>query len=144
MSAFLLDTNVVSELTRPAPDVGVTQWLDCVDESLLYLSVLTLGEIRKGIAILSPGKRRAELESWLASELTPRFAGRILPIDEGIADRWGQLVGEAQLDGVHMPVIDSLLAASALEHNMTIISRNARDFRARGLAVFNPWERPGI
>jgi predicted nucleic acid-binding protein len=139
MSGFLLDTNIVSEMTRPEPDSRVVQWLDAVDESLLYLSVLTLGEIRKGLALLTSGRRRSVLEAWLDTELAVRFAGRVLTIDAAVADRWGRLAGEAQAGGTPLPVIDGLLAATALQYNLTVVSRNVRDFAAQGLASFNPW-----
>jgi predicted nucleic acid-binding protein len=89
MSGFLLDTNIISEAVRPRPEPLVLEWLEAADESLLYLSVLTLGEIRKGLAILPQSKRRTQLETWLEVELRARFSGRILPIDAGVSDRWG-------------------------------------------------------
>jgi len=141
VSGFLLDTNVLSELTRPEPDAYVVEWLDSVDESLLYLSVLTIGEIRKGITALKSGRRRSLLEAWLDTELTARFAGRMLPIDYFVADRWGRLTAEAQGRGAPMPVVDGLLAATALHHHLTIVSRNVRDFAVNGLTSLNPWEK---
>jgi toxin FitB len=125
MSGFLLDTNIVSEMTRPEPDSRVVQWLDAVDESLLYLSVLTLGEIRKGLALLTSGRRRSVPEAWLDAELAVRFAGRVVTIDAAVADRWRRLGGEeAQARGTPLPVIDGLLAATALQYNLTVVSRN--------------------
>ena len=140
MSGFLLDTNVISELTRAKPNQRVAEWLEAVDEALLYFSVLTLGEIRKGVAMLAPSPRRTLLEAWLGTELVTRFAGRVLPIDGIIADRWGLLAGQAQAKGTPLAVIDGLLAATALHHNLSIVTRNARDFAGTGVAVFNPWE----
>ena len=140
MSGYLLDTNVISELTRPDPNVQVTRWLDSVEESLLYLSVLTLGEIRQGLTVLTSGRRRSTLEAWLDAELMSRFAGRVLPIDSSVADRWGRIAGDAQRRGTPLPVIDGLLAATALHHNLAVVSRNVRDFALPGLASFNPWE----
>jgi predicted nucleic acid-binding protein len=140
MSGFLLDTNVLSELTRPRPDTQVAQWLDSVDESQLYLSVLTLGEVRKGLTVQTSGRRRSVLESWLGNALAVRFAGRILPIDGPIADRWGRLAGEAQARGTPMSIIDGLLAATALQYDLTVVSRNIRDFALPGLVSFNPWD----
>jgi toxin FitB len=139
MSGFLLDTNVISELTRPTPNSRVTQWLDSVDESLLYLSVLTLGEIRKGLTTLQSGQRRARIESWLTAELATRFAGRLLSIDAAVADHWGQLAGDAQRQGTPLPVIDGLLAATALHHHLTMVTRNVRDFAGRNIRSFDPW-----
>ena len=113
MSGFLLDTNVISEVVRPRPEPLVLEWLEAVDESLLYLSVLTLGEIRKGLAMLSQSKRRTQLETWLEVELRARFSGRILPIDAGVSDRWGLLAAEATSRGKTLARIDALLAATA-------------------------------
>jgi len=95
LSGFLLDTNVISELVKAKPEPGVTRWIEATDENLLYLSVLTMGEIRRGIAALPQASRRARLEAWLEASLRIRFGGRILPIDEGIADRWGRITAEA-------------------------------------------------
>src|ERR1700722_19895912 len=117
MSGYLLDTNVVSEIVRPKPEQPVVEWIESTDEATLYLSVLTLGEIRKGLAGLTSGKRRTLLEVWLEVDLQARFAGRILPIDAAIADRWGFMASEAKRIGKALPVIDGLLAATALHHN---------------------------
>ena len=140
MSGYLLDTNCISEIVGPKPDPRVTEWMEATDEGLLYLSVLTLGEIRKGIAGIAPGKRRTHLETWLEVDLRARFSGRIVPIDSGIADRWGLLASEAKRKGHALSVIDGLLAASALQHNLTVVSRNAADFTATQVQVLNPWE----
>jgi toxin FitB len=138
MSGYLLDTNVVSEIVRPKPEPPVVEWMESTDETMLYLSVLTLGEIRKGVAGLTGGKRRTLLEVWLDVDLPTRFAGRILPIDAAIADRWGSIASEAKRKGRALPVIDGLLAATALHHNLTVVSRNANDFPHA--QVLNPWE----
>ena len=140
MSGFLLDTNCISELVRPKPDPRVTEWMEAADEGLLYLSVLTLGEIRKGVAGLAQGKRRTNLETWLEVELQARFFGRILSIDGAIADRWGVLASESKRKGKALSVIDGLLAATALHHNLTVVSRNANVFIATQVQVLNPWE----
>jgi predicted nucleic acid-binding protein len=110
------------------------------DESLLYLSVLTLGEIRKGVACLPQSRRRSQLEAWLEQDLQVRFAGRILPIDAAVADRWGLLAAEAKRKGQTISSIDGLLAATAMQHNLTIVSRNVSDFANTHAAVLNPWE----
>ena len=139
MSGFLLDTNVISELVRARPEPRVTAWIEATNESLLYLSVLTLGEIRKGIASLRSSPRRVVLEAWLASDLALRFANRILPVDESVADRWGRLAAEPAVEGSPLSVIDGLLAATALHHNLTLVSRNVKDFATAGVPLFNPW-----
>ena len=140
MSGFLLDTNCVSELIRPKPEPRVMEWMEAADEAMLYLSVLTMGEIRKGAAGLAQSKRRTHVETWLQVELQARFAGRILPIDAAIADRWGFVAAEAKRKGKPLSVIDGLLAATALQHNLTVVSRNARDFTSTQVPVLNPWE----
>jgi predicted nucleic acid-binding protein len=140
MSGYLLDTNCVSELVRPNPEPRVIEWVDSTDEAMLYLSVLTLGEIRKGLAALPQGKRRTRLETWLDVDLQTRFEGRIVPIDSGVADLWGSIAAQSKQKGKALPVIDGLLAATALRHNLTVVSRNARDFEQSQVRVLNPWQ----
>jgi toxin FitB len=139
MSGFLLDTNVLSELIRPKPDGNVLRWIEETDESIVFLSVLTLGEIRNGIARLRPGSRRGRLESWLQVDLRSRFQGRILPIHEAIADRWGTISATAAAKGKPLPVVDALLAATALHHNLTLVTRNTADVAGTGASTMNPW-----
>jgi toxin FitB len=139
VSGFLLDTNVISELVKPRPEASVTAWVEDTDESLLYLSVLTLGEIRRGIAALPQSRRRATLEAWLDKDLRARFEDRILVIDPEVADRWGLLTAAARNSGIVLPVIDGLLAATALEHNLTLVTRDTGQIPSMGVAVFNPW-----
>jgi|SRR5579863_2929128 len=140
MSRFLLDTNCISELVRSQPEPRVLDWMEAADESLLYLSILTLGEIRKGVAGVQQGKRRTKLETWLELDLQARFSGRILPIDALIADRWGALAAAAKRKGRPLSAIDGLLAATALHHNLTIVSRNVSDFAITQALTLNPWE----
>ena len=139
MSGFLLDTNCISEAVSPKPDANVEKWVRAADQSLLYLSVLTLGEIRKGLAGLAPGRRRTQLESWLEIELQGRFSGRILPIDAAIADRWGLVAAEARRKGKPLSTVDGLLAATALHHNLTLVTRNVADFMGIFVSLVNPW-----
>ncbi|MCU1273855.1 MAG: PilT protein domain protein [Bryobacterales bacterium] len=140
MSGFLLDTNCISELVRPKPEPRVMEWIEAADEGMLYLSVLTFGEIRKGLAALPQGKRRTHLETWLEVDLQTRFTGRIMPIDVAIADRWGLIAAEAKKKGKTLSVIDGLLAATALHYNLTVVSRNTSDFTSAHLQVLNPWK----
>jgi predicted nucleic acid-binding protein len=123
MRGFLLDTNCISELIRSNPEPRVMDWMRAADESLLFLSVLTLGEIRKGAAILPQSKRRTYLESWLEFDLQVRFSGRILAIDNAVADRWGWLTAEAERKGRSLAAVDGLLAATALHYNLTVVSK---------------------
>ena len=140
MSGFLLDTNCISELVRSKPEPRVLEWMEAADESLLYLSVLTLGEIRKGVAGLPQSRRRSHLEAWLELDLHARFSGRILSIDAPIADRCGLLAAEAKRKGKPLPAVDGLLAATAIHHNLTIVSRNLSDFASTQASLLNPWE----
>jgi toxin FitB len=140
MSGFLLDTNCISELVRPKPEPRVLEWMEAADETMLSLSVLTMGEIRKGLAGLAQGKRRTLLETWLEVELQARFAGRIVPIDAAVANRWGQLAADAKRVGKPLSIIDGLLAATALHHDLTVVSRNTSDFTNTHVQVLNPWE----
>lgn len=139
MNGFLLDTNCISEVVRARPEPHVLEWLETVDECMLYLSVLTLGEIRKGVAVLPQGKRRTQLETWLEVELGARFSARILPIDAAVADRWGLLAAEAKRRGRVLSTIDALLAATALHFNLTLVSRNVGDFALTSVPTLNPW-----
>jgi toxin FitB len=139
VSGFLLDTNVISELVRLRPNPTVTRWVDATEESLFYLSVLTLGEIRKGIASLPDASRRVSLETWLDHDLVLRFAGRILVIDQAVADRWGRIAAKALAGKSPLPVIDGLLAATAMQHNLTLVTRNTKDVAGTDVALFNPW-----
>ena len=139
MTAFLLDTNVISELIKPKPEPKVATWIDDTDEELLFLSVLTLGEIRKGVVLLPRSARRVALEAWLGKELPLRFFGRTLFIDQVVADRWGHLSGLTSARGIHVGVIDGLLAATAIQHNLTLVTRNTKDVAATGVTLFNPW-----
>jgi toxin FitB len=139
MTGFLVDTNVLSELTRPKSDPQVEKWLNNANDEQLFLSVISLGEILKGITILPEGKRRHQLQQWVAETLRPWFDGRILPVSERIAERWGILAGECQLKGRGLTIADGLIAATALEHDFTVVTRNVRDFADLGIGVFNPW-----
>jgi predicted nucleic acid-binding protein len=134
--SYLIDTNVLSELRRKAPDARVLQWFAQRPAGTLYLSVLTLGEIRKGIESLADPARRLALLDWLETELPAFFMGRILPVDAPVADRWGRLVAQA---GRPLPAIDSLLAATATQHGLTLVTRNVRDVAPLGVALINPW-----
>ena len=113
-------------------------WVAATDEDLFYLSVLSFGEIRKGIASLKDASRRVRLETWLDSDLVLRFAGRILPVDQAVADRWGRFAAQAGPKSP-LPVIDGLLAATALHHNLTLVTRNTKDVAGTGVPLFNPW-----
>lgn len=135
--SYLLDTNVLSELRRRVPDPAVVAWVEGRPASTFFVSVLTLGEIRKGIESLADERRRLRLLDWLEADVPAFFAGRILAIDLPIADRWGRLLAQA---GRPIPAIDSLLAATALQHGLRLVTRNVRDFAFPGLEIINPWQ----
>ncbi len=140
MSGFLLDTNILSELVRSLPEPKVTAWVAAQDLDSLFLSAVSFGELRKGITIMSQGKRRAELEAWLKTDLFNLFSGRILPMTQSVAERWGVLEGQRQLMGRPLNVPDAQIAATALEHALTLVTRNVRDFEGLGVTILNPWK----
>ncbi len=136
-TGWLVDTNVISELRRRDPDANVRAWFAQRPATELYLSVLTLGEIRKGVEALTDSGRRTVLREWLERELPVFFADRLLPIDAGVAHQWGQLLAKA---GRSLPAIDSLLAATALHHNLVLVTRNLKDVAGLPVKVLNPWD----
>jgi predicted nucleic acid-binding protein len=135
VSGFLLDANIPSEFRNPQPEPRVVQWVDSVAEDSVFISVV----IRKGCELLDPGKRRKELERWLEAEVREWFAGRILPVTDAIAERWGRLEAHRQRLGQPLNTADGQIAATALEHGLTLVTRNVSDFRDLGVVVFNPW-----
>ena len=134
--SYLLDTNILSELRRKAPNAGVVEWCSRRPTSTLFLSVLTLGELRKGVERLVDEPRRTRLVDWLEGEVPACFSGRVLDIDAAVADCWGRLLAKA---GRPLPAVDSLLAATAIHHELSLVTRNSRDFELPGLTVINPW-----
>ena len=139
-SGYLLDTNIVSELMKRRPNRRVAEWIDDTPEELMYLSVITIGELRKGIDLLDhDDPRRAALQSWLDHDLRIRFAGRLLPFDEHVAERWGHLEAVARRRRLTLSTIDALLAATALHHALTLVTRNTGDVEPTGVPTFNPW-----
>ncbi len=138
--SLLLDTNILSEGIKPAPDPRVELWLHQVDEDLAFISVVTLAELRRGAERLPPGRRRRRLEDWISSDVTLRFEGRILRISEEIADHWGRLVARSESIGRRIGVMDGFLAATAVRHDLTLVTRNVTDFAPLGVPIINPWE----
>jgi toxin FitB len=140
MSGFLLDTNIPSELTRPMPDSRVRDWDAAQDNASLHLSVVSIGELRRGFTLLPHSRRRLRLEQWFEQYLIPLFADRILPVTQSVGNRWGVLGGECQLRGTPLNTADGMIAATALEHDLTVVTRNVKDFAGLGVMVFNPWD----
>ncbi len=136
---FLLDTCLLSELYKADPDPGVADWITGLEEQRLYVSVLSLGEIQKGIAKLNDGKRKRDIQTWLDQDLYRRFQGHILTLDQELALEWGILTGVSERRGRPLPVIDSLLAATAVAKNLTIVTRNVSDFETLPVTTLNPW-----
>lgn len=136
--SWLLDTNVVSEWTKPQPDTGVREWIAACDEGSLFLSAITIGEIWFGIEKLTAGPKRRSLELFVAS-LADRFEGRILPIDHAVAARWGIIARRARSAGRASEVADGLIAATALSHDLVVVTRNTGHFTAFGVASHDPW-----
>ena len=134
--SYLLDTNVISELVRPKPAKAVLAWFENIPSEALHISVLTLGEIRKGVEQMPDGARREKLRLWIEHDLADWFETRILPVDIQVADRWGRLIAQM---GRPVPSIDSLLAATALHHELRLVTRNQKDFDYPGLEIINPW-----
>lgn len=137
--SILLDTNVVSELVRKQPDNKVVSWIESHDESSLYLSVITLGELVKGITKLRDDTRVKRLERWVYHDLVHRFEGRILSVDASVMVSWGRIQGHAARDNFTLPIMDSMIAATAIEHNMIVATRNTEDLIRCGADVINPW-----
>lgn len=137
---FLLDTSVLSEGQKPRPDPIVSAWLKVRSPQDIFLSVITVGEIQRGAASRAPGELANKLAAWLADEVLPRFAERILPIDVPTALVWGELVGSRLRAGRPVSVADSLIAATAAWHRLTVVTRNVDDFVACGVPVLNPWD----
>ena len=135
---FLLDTNVVSEWVKPRPDPNVIAWLANADEDRVFLSVVTIAELRMGIERLAAGARRARLDEWLTHELLPRFDQRIVPIDESVADTCGRLMAQGVALGTPIAAMDALIAATSRTRKMTLVTRNVSDFGAF-VDVLNPW-----
>ncbi len=137
---YLLDTCVVSELVAKRPNPSVLAWVDSLDPDSMFLSVITIGEIRKGIEKLNDQKRKSALEVWLKDELLVRFSGRILPIGTDVMLMWGKTVGSLELKGKKMSAIDSLIAAVALQGDLCLATRNEADFQHSGVKMINPWK----
>ena len=139
--SFLLDTNVISEGAKPRPDAGVMDWLASIDEEQLYLSIVSLAELRHGVERLDAGRRKTALDLWLTEQLPLRFDDRLLPVDAETADAWGRIVAASQAIGRPIGAMDAFIAATAGQHQLTLVTRNIADFEATGIRLFNPWSQ---
>jgi len=137
--SYLLDTNVVSESEQAKPNASVMEWLSARDESDVYLSALTVGEIRRGIEMLETGKKKTHLRNWLEG-IRVTFAGHILPITELTFAVWGAMFAAFEKQGLRRPIFDSLLEATAIEHDLILVTRNVKNFGSSSVTIFNPWD----
>lgn len=137
--SFLLDTNVVSEWVKPRPNRGMLSWLNECDEDRIFVSVVTVAELRHGVERLPSGARRNRLHDWLSEELPTRFEGRLLGVDAHVANIWGLFMTLMQASGRSINVMDACIAAIAKHHRLTLVTRNVRDFEMLKIAVVNPW-----
>ena len=137
---YLLDTCVISELVSKHPNPKVVEYVDSLDLEDVYLSVITIGEIVKGVEKLSKSRRKKDLQAWLKDDLLVRFEGNIVALDTDVLIEWGALTARLESEGKTMPAIDSLIAATAPAKKMTLVTRNVSDFEATTVDILNPWE----
>lgn len=136
---LLLDTNVLSEVTKPSPDEGVLRWLHGLDEDRTFISIVSIAEIRRGVALMDSGRKRDALGEWLAHDLPQRFENRIIPVEGAVALAWGDLMALAKRSGRRLASMDGLIAATAVAHQLTLATRNTKDFDGFGVDIINPW-----
>lgn len=136
---LVLDTNVLSEVTKSRPEARVLKWLNELDEDRSFISVVSIAEIRRGVALMDSGRRRDPLDEWLASDLPHRFEHRVLPVEERVALAWGDLMGAAKRNGRGLSTIDGLIAATAIAHDLALATRNIKDFEGFGIHLIDPW-----
>jgi len=139
---FLLDTCVISELIKIQHNQNVIDWVKSCAEETLFLSSLTIGEIQKGISKLPSSKKKSTLQDWLDKNIFMRFDRRILSIDAIVAQKWGKILSTSEKKGYRLPAIDSLIATTAIVHNMTLVTRNTQDMVHSGVSLHNPWQSP--
>jgi len=135
----VLDTNVLSEVTKPRPDARVLNWLNELDEDRCFISVVSIAEIRRGVVLMDQGRKRDALDEWLTSDLPHRFEHRVLPVEERVALAWGDLMGAAKRNGRGLSSMDGLIAATAIAHDLALATRNIKDFESYGIHLIDPW-----
>jgi toxin FitB len=139
--SYLIDTNVISEWVRPQPEANVVAWLAEVDEEQVFLSVVSFAELRRGVELLPPGRRRDKLEDWIANDLAARFHGRILDVDSNVADAWGRIMARGERAGRKLGSMDGFFAATAESFQLTLVTRNVKDFGRLGISLYDPWHQ---
>ncbi|MFO7605133.1 MAG: type II toxin-antitoxin system VapC family toxin [Desulfurivibrionaceae bacterium] len=137
---YLLDTCVISELIKKSPSPKVVKWFSRIEETSLFISVLTIGEIHKGIEKLPKSKKKEKLHKWVNHDLQERFKNRIIDFDLQTATVWGQIQAHPETSGTPLPAIDGQFAATGIAHNLTVVTRNTKDMEVSGVALLNPWE----
>ncbi|HBF32279.1 type II toxin-antitoxin system VapC family toxin [Rhizobium sp.] len=136
---LLLDTNVLSEVTKPRPDEGVLKWLHRLDEDRTFISIISIAEIRRGAALMDAGRKRDALDEWLTHDLPQRFENRIIPVEAPVALAWGDLMALAKRSGRGLASMDGMIAATAVAHQLTLATRNTKDFEGFGIDIIDPW-----
>ena len=139
-AGYLNDTCVVSEATKPQPDQAVVRWMDSVDESRMFISTLTIGELLKGISLMDSSPRKLAIQGWFERSLPRRFERRIIPVDSKVAETWGLITADLRAKGITIGVVDALIAATALTHGLTVVTRNVREFQHTAARILNPWD----
>jgi toxin FitB len=137
--SFLIDTNVLSELSRERPEARVEHWFLCVPDNEAFVSAATWAELRFGVERLPEGKRKAGIKEWLEAVMIPQYQLQTLPIDLAVGQQWGGVAAEAERRGIALETIDGFIAATALVHGLTVVTRNTSDFEPLGVKTFNPW-----
>jgi predicted nucleic acid-binding protein len=137
--SYLIDTNCISELVKSKPNENVMQWFNNQNELDLYLSVITFGELRKGVEKLLDSKRKRKLNHWINEDLLHRFKNRTLDITLSEVNKWGEVLAKAEKMGRTLPTVDALIASTALVHNLAVVTRNIKDMEASGVELINPW-----
>jgi len=136
---LLLDTNVLSEVTKPRPAEGVLNWLHGLDEDRTFISIVSIAEIRRGVALMDNGRKRDALDEWLTHDLPQRFDNRTIPVEGAVALAWGDLMALAKRSGRGLASMDGLIAATAIAHDLTLATRNSKDFEGFGIDIVDPW-----
>lgn len=142
--SYLIDTDCISELMKPKPDPNVLNWFSDHEELSMYLSVITFGKLRKGIEKLPISAKKSKLNRWVNEDLAHRFEERIIVVSIAEVNTWGHLLEKAEKAGTPLPAIDALIAASALVHGLSVVTRNTKDMEATGVELINPWEYKSV